>query len=39
MSYVLPFINIYVCTKFNLNPFGTFQDMTRSSNHYEKING
>jgi len=37
LSSVLPFINIYVCTKFNLNPFNTFQDIFRISNHYEKI--
>ena len=36
LSSVLPFINIYVCTKFNFNPFSTFQDMARISNHYEK---
>ena len=35
MSCVLPFINIYVCTKFNFNPFSTFQDTARTSNHYE----
>ena len=31
LSSVFPFINIYVCTKFNFNPFST-----RISNHYEK---
>jgi len=36
LSSVLPFINIYVCIKFNFNPCGTFQYMTRISNHYEK---
>jgi len=35
LSSVLPHINIYVCTKFNFNPFSTFQDMARISNHYE----
>ena len=32
----LPFINIYVCTKFNFNPFCTFQDMAQTGNNYEK---
>ena len=36
LSFVLPFINIYVCTKFNFNPFSTLQDMARTSNHYGK---
>ena len=36
LSTALPLINIYVCSKFNFKPFGTFQDMTRTSNHYEK---
>ena len=36
LSSVLPFMNIYVCTKFNFNPFSTFQDMARISNPYEK---
>jgi len=27
VSSALPLINIYVCTKFNFNPFCTFQDM------------
>jgi len=36
LSSVLPFINIYVCTMFNFNPFSTFQDMARVSNHYDK---
>ena len=31
LSSVLPFINIYVCTKLNFNPICTFQDMTRTS--------
>jgi len=35
----LPFINIYVCTKFNLKPICTFQDMAQTGNHYQKING
>ena len=39
LSSALPLINIYVCTKFNFNPFCTFQDVTRTSNYYEKING
>jgi len=38
MSSILPLINIYVCNKFNVNPFSSFQDMARKSNHYEKIN-
>ena len=33
---VLPLVNIYVCTKFNFNPFGTFQDTAWISNHYGK---
>jgi len=37
LSTVLPLINIYVCTKFNFNPFRTFQDMARTSNHYENM--
>ena len=36
MSSVLPFNNIYVCTKFNFNPFSTFQRIARINNHYEK---
>jgi len=36
LSTVLPIINIYVYTKCNFNPFSTFQDMARISNHYEK---
>ena len=36
LSSVLPFINIYVYTKFIFNPSSTFQDMARSSKHYEK---
>ena len=40
LSSALPLINIYVCTKFNFNPFSTLQDMVRISNHYEKkVNG
>ena len=39
LSSVLPFINTYVCTKFNFNLFGTFQDMAQTVIHYEKING
>ena len=35
LSSALPLINIYVCTKFNFNPFCTFQDMARTSNHYK----
>jgi len=27
LSSALPLINIYVYTKFNFNPFSTFQDM------------
>ena len=37
LSSVLPLIYIYVCSKFNFNPFCTFQDMARTSNHYENI--
>ena len=33
----LPFINIYVCTKFNFNPFCTFQDMAQTGNNYENF--
>jgi len=29
LSTALPLINIYVCTKFNFNPFCTFQDIAR----------
>jgi len=36
MSSALPLIFIYICTKFNLNPFCTFQDMARTSNHINK---
>ena len=36
LSSVLPFINIYVYTKSIFNPSSTFQDMARSSKHYEK---
>ena len=35
LSYALPLINIYVCTKFIFNPFCTFQDMARTGVHYE----
>jgi len=38
LSSVLPFINIYVCTKFNFNPLCTFQYMAQTVIHYEKIN-
>jgi len=38
MSSVLPFINIYACTKLNFNPFSTFQDMARiRKNNEEKV--
>ena len=37
MSYALPLIYIYVCTKFNFNPFCTFQDMAKTGIHYEKM--
>jgi len=30
-------INIYVCTKFNFNPFSTFQDMARTGIYYDKM--
>ena len=36
LSSALPLINIYVCTKFNFNPFCTFQDMAQTGIHYEK---
>ena len=36
MSSVLPLINIYVCTKFNFNPFCTFQDMARHASIMKK---
>jgi len=36
LSSALPFINIYVCTKFNFNPFGTFQYMARTGIYYDK---
>jgi len=36
LSSVLPLINFYVCTKFNFNPFYTFQDMAQTGNNYEK---
>jgi len=35
MSSALPLINIYVCTKFNFNPFCTFHDMAQAGIHYE----
>ena len=34
LSSAHPLINIYVCTKFNFNPFCTFQDMTLTYIHY-----
>jgi len=37
LSSALPLINIYVCTKLNLNPFFSFQDMTRTGIQYEKL--
>ena len=36
MSSVLPFINIYACTKLNFNPFSTFQDMASRATMMEK---
>ena len=36
LSTALPFIYIYVCTKFHFNPFCTFQDMAWTGNTYEK---
>ena len=36
LSSALPLINIYVCTKFNFDLFGTFQDMGWTGIHYEK---
>ena len=36
MYSALPLINIYVCTKFNINPFCTFQDMDHTGMHYGK---
>ena len=36
MSSALPFINIYVCTKFNFNPFCTFQDMAGQASIMKK---
>jgi len=36
LSSTLPLINIYVCTKFNFNPFCTFQDMARIGIYYEQ---
>ena len=41
LSSVFPFINIYVCTKFNFNLFNTFQHMAQTGIHYEKkkVNG
>ena len=35
LSSAFPLIFIYVCTKFNLNPFCTFQDVARTSKHYK----
>jgi len=37
LSSALPLINIYVCTKFNFNPFCTFQDMAQTVIYYEKM--
>jgi len=39
LSSALPLIYIYVCTKFNFNPFCTFQDMAQTEIHYEKKYG
>jgi len=36
LSSALPVIIIYVCTKFNFNPFSTFQDIAQTGIHYEK---
>ena len=36
LSSALPLINIYECTKFNFNPFCTFQDMAQTGIHYGK---
>ena len=36
LSSALPLINIYVCAKFNFNPFCTFKNMTWTHIHYEK---
>jgi len=39
LSSAFPLINIYVCTKFNFNPFCTLQDMAQTGIQYEKQNG
>jgi len=36
MSSALLVNKIYVFTKFKFNPSCTFQDMARTTNHYEK---
>jgi len=36
LSSTLPLINIYVCTKFNVNPYCAFQGMSRTTDPYEK---
>jgi len=36
LSSAHPPINIYVCTKFNFNPFCIFQDMAWTGIYYEK---
>jgi len=35
LSSAHPRINIYVCTKFDFNPFCTFQDMAQTGLQYE----
>jgi len=36
MSPALSLINLYVCTKFNFNPFSTLQDMAWTCIYYAK---
>ena len=35
-SSALPLIYIYICTKFNFNPFCTFKDMAQTGIHFDK---
>jgi len=38
VSYVVPFIYIYLCKTFYFNTLCTFQDLAQTVIHYEQIN-
>ena len=39
LSSALPLIDIYICTKFNFNPFCTFQDMAVQTSYENNVKG